>query len=701
MNMSKRIGLATLTLMLSGLIGGCGLNTLTELKWDTEWVLPLASSESGLDDLIQDSTLSTNSDGLFALVFRDTLASIKLADLVSFPGFDLGFTVRLDSISLDPDTITEQITLEEVADQLIADGNIIGQLIKNSDSSTLFLVPAVPNLTSGEIPIDASGFFEFAKLDSGYLDLSINNNWPLTLENVVLEIRNATLPGPPLVRDTFPIIPAGTSRMASYDLAGAEIESQLIGELVNLDIKDSTNVYIEIARSIEVVLVARDLQAQEANAIFPAQTIFEQSDSRFYTFGEGNSAVRITDLEIKSGQITANSITTIEDSLSTLYRIDNATNDAGEQPEVSLKILPAPSGGVRNQTSVQSLEGFYIDMSNGGTSWSQLQDYFRADLLFSGKLVNIDQEDSLRVQFAVDDLVPVYAAGYFGSDNYQFEGDVSVKWRDGLNLGRIRFADPKATLIFANGLGIDGNMEILDLTATNTRTNESARLTTGALLAGPISLERPQLPDTFGIAQTRLEFKKDESNIVEVLEKEVDELHYDIRLTTNPDQNPFNFDDFATDQSEITAIVDLEIPLDGVVETLILEDTVELSPGSAEDIPAESGTIRLVLDNDYPLVGVASAEIEGANGEVIFVLADDFRIEGAIPGPEGRTTKPARSVLELSITKTQLEAILETGARVVYRYQLDTRPANRDVKFYSDYKVSTKITVQFPFQING
>lgn len=698
--MSKRFSLAAFTLIISGLLGGCGLTTLTELKWDTEWILPIASSESGLDNLIQDTTLATNSEGLFALVFRDTLASIKLTDLVNFPGFDLGFTVRLDSISLNPDTITQQITLEEVADQLIDDGNIIGQLIKNSDSSSLPLVPGVPGLSSGEIPIDASGFFEFAKIDSGFLDLTINNNWPLSLENVVLEIRNATLTGPPLVRDTFPLIPAGTSRMGSYDLAGAEIESQLVGELVNLDIKDSTNVYIEIAKAIEVVIVARDLRAEEANAVFPAQTIFEQAESRFYTFGEGNSAVRITDLEIKSGQITANSTTTIEDSLLTLYRIDNAVNSMGQQPEVSLKILPAPAGGVRNQTSVQDLGGFSIDMTNGGTSYSQLQDYFRADLLFSGKLVNIDKEDSLLVQFAVAELIPTYAAGYFGSDSYQFEGDIIVNWRDGLNLGRIKFSDPKATLILANGLGIDGNMEIVDLTATNSRTNESARLTTGALLAGPLTLERPQLPDTFGIAETQLEFRKDESNIVEVLEKEVDELHYDLRLQTNPDQNPLNFDDFASDQSAITAIVDLEVPLDGVLETLLLEDTVQLTPTSTEDIPAESGTIRLVLDNDYPLVGVASAEIEDANGAVIYVLANAFRIEGAIPNAAGRTDNPARSVLDLEITKTQLEEILETGARVVYRYQLDTRPANRDVKFYSDYKITTKITVQFPFQVN-
>lgn len=694
----SRVIFSMLVLLLSG---GCGLSTLEDLKWDSEWILPLATSESGLDDIIQDSTIATNDEGLFALVFRDTLTSINLADLVSFPGFDLGFTVSLDSIRLNPDTITQTITLEEVADQLIEDGNIIGQLIKNSDSSTLFLVPAVPGLNSGTIPIDASDFFEFAKLDSGFLDLTINNEWPLTLENVVLEVRNATLPGPPIVRDTFPVIPAGTSRTRSYDLAGTEIESQLEGELVNLDIADSTNVYIEIAKAIEVILVARDLQAEEATAVFPAQTIFEQSESKFYTFGEGNNAVRITDLEILQGNITAESTTTIEDSLFTLYRIDNATNSSGENPEVSLKILPAPPGGVRDQVVTQTLEGFFIDMSLGGTSYSQLQDYFRADLLFSGNLVDVDQEDSLSVKFTVDELTPTYAAGYFGSDTYRFEGDVSVKWREGLNLGRIRFADPKATLILQNGLGIDGNMEILDLTATNTATGASGKITTGALLSGPLTLERPQLPDTFGLAETQLSFTKEESNIVEILAQEVDELHYDIRLNTNPDLDPFNFNDFATDQSEIRAMVDLEVPLEGILETLIIMDTVELSPEPVEDIPAEQGTIRLILDNDYPLKGLASANIQAADGTVLYTLADDQRIEGAVPVPGGRTSSPARTVIDLTITRAQLESILEEGARVVYEYQLDTRPSDTDVRFYSDYKVKATITVQFPFQING
>ncbi len=680
---------------------GCRMDSFNTLTWDSEWVLPLATSESGIDDIIQDSTLSTNSEGLFAFVFRDTLASIKLADLIEFPGFELGFTVRLDSISLNPDTISQSITLEEVANQLVAQGNILGQLILNSDSSTLPLVPAIPGLNSGVIPIDASDFFEFARLDSGFLDLTINNDFPLTLENVVLEVRNGTLPGPPLIRDTFPEIPAGASRTETYDLKGKEIESQLEGELVNLDLRDSTSVYIEIAKAIEVVLVARDLQAEEATAVFPAQTILEQTDQKLYTFGQGKSEVRIQEMQVLSGSITANSRTTIEDSLLTVYRILNATNDLGESPEVALKINPAPPNGFLDQSATQDLDGFFIDMSLGGTTWSRLEDYFRAELLYSGKLVNIDQADSLTVTFLVHEFLPTFATGHFGSDTYEFEGDVQVKWREGLNFGRVRFADPKASLILSNGLGLDGEMDILDLTATNTETGESARVINGQLLAGPVPLARPQMPDTFGVATTQIDFDKQESNIVEVLEKEVDKLDYHIRLNTNPNDNALMFNDFATDQSEIMAMVDLELPLDGVMEQLILEDTVELSPGPVEEIPAEQGTIRLVLDNDYPLQGVVGARIEDEDGNLIYTLAEDFRIEAALPAGNGRRSNPARTVLELDLSKSELETILESGAHILYRFQLDTRPANADVKFYADYKVKAQITVQFPFETNG
>ncbi|MDP5170858.1 MAG: hypothetical protein NWR72_11480 [Bacteroidia bacterium] len=682
------------------LLTSCRVDTLTNLRWNSDWILPLATSESGLEDIIQDTTLSVNDEGVFALVFRDTLTSISLADLVDFPDVELGFAVRLDSISLNTDTINQQVTMGQLATQLAAQGNILGQLINNNHNKTLPFVPGVPGLSSGTIPIDASSFFEYALMDSGFLDLTISNEFPLTLENVVLEVKNATLPGPPIVRDTFLVIPSKASRTRTYDLSGIEIESQLIGELINLDLRDSTNVPIDTSEYVEVVLVARDLKAKEATAVFPAQTVLEQTRNTDYAFGEGSSAVRIRQMNVLSGKISTQTTTTIEDSLYTIYRIDNATDGLGSSPEVSLKILPAPTNGVRSQSASQDLEGFSIDMSLGGTTWNKLSDYFRAELLYSGKLVTMDQEDSLTLTFLVEDLKPTFASGYFGSDTYEFEGVVGVKWRDGLNVGRVRFSNPTISLVLDNGLGVDGSMEIRDLTATNSQNGASARLTTGALLGGPIALNRPYLPDTFGVARTTLVFDKTESNLVQILEMEADELHYDIRLTTNTDNNSLNFDDFATDRSEIKAMVDLELPLEGVLETLIIEDTSLLSPGPVQDIPAEAGVIRLLIDNDFPLQGLVNAQIQNASGNTIYILADDFLLTAATPQGNGRTGEAARSILELSITRETLESVLETGTRIVFRYELDTRPSNADVKFYADYKVKAQITVQFPVTVN-
>ncbi len=696
-----RSSLLTAILIPMILFSGCRLDTLNELSWNSEWILPFATSESGLNDIIQDSTLEVNQQGVFALVFRDTLTRILLDDLIEFPEIDQTFSVRLDSIRLNPDTISQQVTLGQLATQLAADGNILGQIILNNHNNTLPLVPSISGLSSGTIPIDASSFFDYALLDSGFMDLSIVNEFPLTLENVILEIRNANIPGSPIVRDTFPDIPSKSSRTRSYDLSGKEIGSELIGELINLNLRDSVNVPIDTSEYIEVVIVARDLKALEANAVFPAQTVLEQSRTAPYTFGTGNQQVRITEMIVLSGTLETQSITTIEDSLFTVYEIVNATNTLGESPSVALKILPAPPNGVRNQTASQNLEGFFIDMSLGGTTWSKLQDYFRAELLYSGKLVTMDQEDSLNLTFRVKDLRPTFAKGYFGSESYEFEGDVSVKWRDGLNVGRIRFADPKARLVIQSSLGVDVDMEIVDLTARSSRSGNTARLSTGALLAGPLTIERPTLPDTFGIAETILTFDQTESNLVQILDMEADELRYRFRLHTNPDRNPNNFDDFATNQSEIMAVVDLEVPLDGVLETLVIEDTVLLNPSPAQDIPAERGIIRMLLDNDFPLLGVASVVVQDQAGASLFTIADQSRIEAGIPLASGRTEEATRTILEIPITKEQLEGILEKGTRVVIRYELDTRPANGDVKFYEDYRLQATITVQFPLSPNG
>ncbi|MEL7341654.1 MAG: hypothetical protein AAGM67_14335, partial [Bacteroidota bacterium] len=267
----SKIYLFLLAFCATLLVHSCRLNPAEGLRWDTDLLAPIAKSEVGISDLIPDSLTQVGSDQLVSLILRDTFASTRLIDLVELPDTSVDITVSLDSLVLASDTISQSITLAEIARQLEAQGNAAGALILSNQGGTLPFVPAVEDIGSGPIEIDASDFFQSAVLDSGELVLSIQNELPLAIQNVILNVSNQNLPGPAIVVDTFAIINPSQTVTRSYDLAGKQIESQLVGELVNLDIAAGLLVPIDTNDFIQVRLIAQNLQAKTATAVFPEQ----------------------------------------------------------------------------------------------------------------------------------------------------------------------------------------------------------------------------------------------------------------------------------------------------------------------------------------------------------------------------------------------------------------------------------------------
>ena len=140
-------------------LGACQLDPLADLNWDTDIILPLAKTEITLDQVLQDSNIVANDENLWSLAFREKLAEANLQELVDFPDLEAEFGFKLDELELSSDTITQTITLAELARGLIDQGNIIGQIILAAHGQTIPSLPANTGLSSGVIPIDASAFF--------------------------------------------------------------------------------------------------------------------------------------------------------------------------------------------------------------------------------------------------------------------------------------------------------------------------------------------------------------------------------------------------------------------------------------------------------------------------------------------------------------------------------------------------------------
>ncbi|MEM7659081.1 MAG: hypothetical protein AAF399_23365, partial [Bacteroidota bacterium] len=473
-------------LMLMSVFTACRLNPVEGLSWETDILAPIAYGRVNVFDAITDSSLvQTDGDQLLYLSYRDTVASANLAEFVEFPDTSLEIGISLDTLELDSDTITQAITLREVAEQLAADGNLVGTILLGSDGQEIGLIPGVGGIGSGPIEVDASDFFEFAELESGELILTIVNEFPVALDSVIFEIRNVNLPGPALVSDTFYFIPSGTSVTERYDVSGQQIENQLVAELVNLNTITAANVLIDLDDFIEIQLVAEGLRAKTATAIFPNQEFLDTVRTTKYTFGSEFADVELTKLVVESGRIVAESRSTVEDTIQFEYRLPAAANSLGEIPGVAIKLDPAPPGGIATETNEADLGGFVVDLTAGGEGFNLLMEQITVTLLSSGQLITLDQSDSVTVSFGLVDIVPTYVEGYIGKYNFTFEGTEAISFFQDLEVEKIRFADAKTDLIFSNSVGVDAEMIVKDFSASNSETGENVKLSGSPLVAGP------------------------------------------------------------------------------------------------------------------------------------------------------------------------------------------------------------------------
>lgn len=699
-NIVKHLHLISFTAISLFLITSCKFQVDEGIKWDTDLLAPIAFSTVTIEDLIQDSTLlEVNGDNSLSIIYRDTLASLVLKDLVDIPDTTAEVVVTLDSLKLSTDSVIEKITLGFLAKQLVASGDPNGQLILDSHGTTLFAVPAFSGLSSGLIDIDASNFFEFADLSEGNLDLKIRNELPLNLANVHIRVGNKTL-GNNILTDTFEIILARDSAVESYDLADQQVESTLEGEMTNLDIQSGLAIPVDTNDFIEVVLRARNLKAYEATAVFPQQTIIDTVRKNSYKFPNEFADVKLTLMKIKSGRIEAKMISTIQDSIRFSYQLVSATKD-GEIPGVAVNIDPAPANGSSSKEDQFELGGFILDMTQNGTPgvFNSFFEELKVDLLYSGNLVNIDLQDSVVIQFGLVDIEAEYIEGYFGKDEFRFTGTEALEIFEELDIRNIAFSQPSANLLFSNSIGLDSRVSLRQMKGQNLNNGRSVRLNGAPLLAGPVEIMGAQLPDTTTAVITDLGFTPENSNIRSFINLLPGQVEYDILVETNINSSPGDYNNFASDKSEINTLIDINIPLDGVVDQLVLMDTAEmdLSGTSIENI--NSALLRVIIDNQYPFEAQLKAVILNSSYQPIEVLTENFSLAAGMVNASGYAEMPTTSVFEKEFDQAQLITILNEGKFISFEYSLSTQPEGEPVSIYYDYQIKARLVGQFNYSI--
>ena len=683
-------------LVLLFFISSCKYKLNEAPSWESEYTAPLLKSRVSLEDAITDTTLIVeNPDQSLTLVIQDTVIDFILAEFLTVPDTSVESAITLDSIRLPTDSIVQQLTVED--------------LIGFAPPLCFDYPPGIPEIDTSldDIDVDASTFFKWANLNNGEMHIQITNNSPTDIDSIEFRVENAGIIfSPPgaivdLAIDHVPAFSSYTEIIGVDDMLTTEIESSLKVILNRLKLVGTVGP-TEICpdHSVEIKIKLVDLGASEAEAVFPEQDIVDFVSDVVYDFGD---EIALTQLKVKSGQLRVRAKSTLLDELEFFYRLPSGRLDGDPIEVYTLLSPPVPPETVAiNETDV-SLAGYSIDMTGNGDKWNRFSQEVKGSLIYSGECRQMTLDDTIFVSYGLESIIPSYVEGNFGEQTFAFTEGFQFDFFNGITGGTLDLSYPKMKLTFENSIGMDGDLLIKSAIAINSRTGASVALTSDQL-SGGVSIPGPELPNVGQSLKYEIELNKSNSNIREFISLMPDSVYFDVEIVGNKDGSSALLNNFATDKSAITVVMDIEVPLEGITDKISLETDADLDL-TALGLPEEitEGTLKLIAENWFPMDAELQIYFKDNTGLVLDSLIHEGEngtvLAGMING-DGVVEAPTRSVVSSFFDAYKLEKLQAGATQATVKFSISTKPLNNHVKLYSNYGIDFKLVTDFKYSFN-
>lgn len=645
-----------------------------------EILAPILTTELTINEIVPDSLRENSNDGQVNLVYRNPLYVAQLSSFQELETREFEQTAKLQSLVLSSRSAERTVSLGQVVE-----GAGLGAFIQDGNTQA---IPPLNGLNYGPLAVDGTDFFETVTLDSGYMDVSIENQFPTGLEQIDFEIRNES-DNSLIGTETIDNVPPGETRLRTIDLAGKTVEGNLLGNITNFNVTGTggNQVLIDTTDLLIITITVRDMKVNTATAIFPAQEVIELKDT---TAMENVQDLRITRATAKTGYVDLRVISTLEDTIYFNYFIPEGRKD-GIPLEREIKIAPNPNGEVSEDTFNLRVDGYNFDLTGAPiiNHYNAFYSELTGRIDSTGEVVSLSLDDSIRVFVKLRNFIPEYVEGYLGNNEVNV-GPTSVP----LDLfrsfygGTLDLEEVGIDVTVENENGVPFDVSLSELTAVNTRTERSTSIDLSSL-PDPLIIGAATDINTSSISRWQLD--EASSNIKEALNTFPNRMAVGLRVESNPGQNESNLNQFAVDTNAIAAFADINIPLSLIATDLRIADTIDFN---ASDIrqpeQIESGTFYIITENSFPFSGQIQIDFLDGSDAVVASIQPTESLQS------GNRDNAVRSVLEWPFVRQELFDIL-SAERAVLSIELNTEAGAGYQNIYSDQRVQTTLSARFNY----
>jgi len=454
------------------------------------------------------------------------------------------------------------------------------------------------------------------------------------------------------------------------------------GNLFSLKAADVVTIPSQTPASVNYGLSAADVIAINAAPIGGAIPV---KDSSLINFQAGGST-QIDILNCKTASLAINLVYGIKHNASIKITIPSAT--LGGIP-FTQTIPVTYSGSPVNVSQNYSLNGYTINMTNGGTTHNEIKIKYDITITKSGNPTNIGDAVSFTETFS--NVTYNSIIGYLGQQFLSPNTDtvaITIFQNNILGAGAtFKLVNPLIKVFLTNSYGLPISAHF------NTFEGYTPGQAPVPITGAPNPLIIP-LPATIGqSAKDSFKLDNSNSNINTLINNFPKNVIYNVISQSNP-LGPV-YTNFITDTSQFSVDMELDLPLYGTVTNFMFQDTVQYSFDLNTDY-VESISVRAFFSNGFPIdVGMRVAFVDSVYNVVAELINPPFKlvIPSASVGSNGLVTAPTQNTSDFTIPNSIIPQLNKVKHILIGAAVNTTNAGALNVKIYDFYNLDVKLGV--------
>lgn len=652
------------------------IQKLKKGSWAPELVIPLIDSRVAIEEIllkedVKNFLIKDSADGSLILVYSDTVFSTKGQNVLVFPDQNTSQANTLPNIAFPDFTITDSVTFGQVVNNIDEPER---SLILDTIGSVGF-IPPIPPQNGGTYDFSPNSQFDYVTFASGSLTMSITNGFKVNIRQLTFSLINDK-DASTIGTFSFNNIGPGTTQNSTVDISGKTFSNDLSASIDNFQ-SDGAFATIDTTDKMTISFTGSNIKVSGGSGVIPAGSYGGKDTIELKT----NSGDILSKLVFKSGTFTSSITSFTLDSLQTTVKFLNFVNDLGD--------TLTQTYGIGSSNNTVDLTGYTANFINNAADTNGIIVEFNFTSL--GGTVTYNAGDEYTLNISMTGLEFSYAEGKLGYHPFNLKLDTIpiTVFRNIIESGtsKIVLDSPRITVIFNNSFGIPIRAKF------DTLKYEQNLFFGGNIFDVGLDFNKdgntgdsvlfnyPPLSQAGNFSETRVVIDNTTSknnNITKFIEDAPANLFYKVSAATAPSTQ----NGFILDTSYFSVAVDVQIPLSGRLDGIVVRDTFKLDVPSLEDY--KYANFKLYSENGFPID--VSVQLTFYNDSLVYnsntVIDSLFRA-----GDDRSILKTGTDYYSqlIPFDETRFEKIKSTKAMLL-KATFQTMPQGQSVKIYaSDY----------------